>query len=193
MGNRILILQGHPDVAERHLCHALAESYRKGAVSAGRDVRVVEIAKLGLPLLRSAKEWEAEAPAEVEVVQNDILWADHVVLIYPLWIGTTPALVKAFLEQVFRRDFAFSSGANPLVNKKLKGRSARIVVTMGMPAFLYRWYFGAHSLKSLERNLFRFVGFKPVEHTVLGLVENVGDRWRQRWIDKLESLGKQGR
>lgn len=62
-----------------------------------------------------------------------------------------PAVVKAFLEQVFRRGFAFSKDANPLFDRKLKGRSARIVVTMGMPVFLYRWYFGAHSLKSLKR------------------------------------------
>lgn len=191
VGVRILILQGHPDAEQRHLCHALGDAYARGARSAGREVRLLELAEIALPPLRSAEEWKAEAVGEVKAAQENILWADHLVLIYPLWIGTMPAVVKGFLEQVFREDFAF--GGNPLFDKKLKGRSARVIVTMGMPAFLYRWYFGAHSLKSLERNLLGFVGFKPVHDTVLGLVETVGDRTRARWLAKMEALGRRGK
>ena len=46
--------------------------------------------------------------------------------------------------------------------KLLGGRSARVVVTMGMPALVYRWYFRAHSVKSLERNILGFVGIAPI-------------------------------
>ena len=42
----------------------------------------------------------------------------------------------------------------------MSGKSARIVVTMGMPGFWYRWYFRAHSLRSLQRNILKFVGFR---------------------------------
>ena len=28
--------------------------------------------------------------------------------------------------------------------KVLKGKSARIIMTMGMPGIVYRWWFGAH-------------------------------------------------
>jgi putative NADPH-quinone reductase len=192
MGSRILILQGHPDTRVRHLCHALADAYAKGAKAAGREVRLIEIAKLDLPLLRSAEEWKSEPPPHVKAAQDDILWADHLVLIYPLWLGTMPAIVKCFLEQVFRETFAFGEGARALFDKPLKGRSARIVVTMGMPASIYRWYFGAHSLKGLETSFFRFLGFGPVRDTLLGLVENVGQRKRARWLAKMETLGKHG-
>ncbi|MGD8318153.1 MAG: NAD(P)H-dependent oxidoreductase [Myxococcales bacterium] len=174
------------------MCHALADAYATGAKGAGREVRRIEIAKLDLALVRSAEEWKSEAPAPAQAAQQDILWADHVVLFYPLWIGTIPAVVKGFLEQVFREGFAFGTGSRNPFAKPLRGRSARIVVTMGMPAFLYRWYFGAHSLKSLERNLLRFVGFAPVHHTILGLVE-VGSIRRSRWLAKMEALGRHGR
>lgn len=60
---------------------------------------------------------------------------------------------------VARPGFAFSTeGKNPLSKKGLTSRSARVVVTMGMPAAIYRWYFQAHSIKSLERNILGFVG-----------------------------------
>ena len=86
--------------------------------------------------------------------------------------GSMPALLKAFLEQVLRPGFAFGAAERRGMPKKLlAGKSARIVVTMGMPAFFYRLYYRAHSLKSLERNILGFVGIKPVRVTLLG---NVG-------------------
>ena len=83
------------------------------------------------------------------------------VFFFPLGLGDMPALLKGFLEQVTRPGFAFSrEGKNPLANKGLTGRSARVVVTMGMPVTIYRWYFRAHSIKSLERNILGFVGIR---------------------------------
>jgi putative NADPH-quinone reductase len=39
--------------------------------------------------------------------------------------------------------------------KFLSYKSARIIVTLGMPTLRYRWYFRAHSLRSLKRNILR--------------------------------------
>lgn len=52
-----------------------------------------------------------------------------------------PALLKAFFEQTFRYGFALGKEER-IPEGLLKGKSARIVVTMGMPAFIYRWYLG---------------------------------------------------
>lgn len=65
----------------------------------------------------------------------------------------------------------------------------RVVVTMGMPALLYRWYFRAHSVKSLERNILGFVGISPVNETLIGMVDKLGDAGVQKWQDKLRKLG----
>jgi putative NADPH-quinone reductase len=112
------------------------------------------------------------------------------VLFFPLWLGDMPALLKGFLEQVARPGFAFQAeGDNPYAKKGLKGRSARVVVTMGMPALLYRWYFRAHSVKSLERNILGFVGISPVNETLIGMVDKLGDAGVQKWAEKLRRLG----
>jgi putative NADPH-quinone reductase len=65
-------------------------------------------------------------------------------------------------------------------------------VTMGMPAFIFRWYFGAHGLKSLERNILKFCGIAPIRETLVGSVEAVGDAKRRQWIARLEALGRAG-
>jgi putative NADPH-quinone reductase len=104
-----------------------------------------------------------------------------------------PALVKGFLEQVARPGFAMGkSGSTESGKRLLAGRSARIVVTMGMPSLLYRWYFGAHSIRSLERNILRFVGIAPVRRSLIGLVEGSSDARRKRWLTALNGLGQRG-
>ena len=71
----------------------------------------------------------------------------------------------------------------------LAGRSARIIVTMGMPAFVYRWYFRAHGVRGLERSILRFAGMKPVRETLFGGVGEADDGRRQRWLDQMKSYG----
>lgn len=189
---RILLIQGHPDAGARHLGHALAEAYAEAATAAGHEVRRVELAHLDFPMLRSQADWQhGPVPAALAPVQRDVLWAQHLVFVFPLWLGDMPALLKAFLEQLARPGFAFKEAAgNPFGVKGLAGRSARVVVTMGMPAALYRWFFRAHSVKSLERNILGFVGISPVAATLIGGVDDLGTEGVQRWLDKLCRLGR---
>lgn len=187
---RIAIIDGHPD-RERHFCHALADSYEAGAAEGGHEVRRIALGETDVPFLRSRKDWEGPAAPQIVAAQEVIGWADHIVLIYPLWLGAMPALVKAFLEQVFRPGFmipAVISKTSPFTPKS--GKSARIIVTMGMPAFVYRWYFGAHSLRSLERNILAFVGIKPQRHTLIGLIEGMSEEKRAAWLEKVAALGR---
>lgn len=190
---RLLIIQGHPDAGEPHLCHALASAYASGASQAGHELRQVEVATLDFPLLGSQKDWEHGAlPHQLQQAQDDIAWAEHLVLFFPLWLGDMPALLKGFLEQVARPGFAFTreAGGNPFGVKGLTGRSARVVVTMGMPALVYRWYFRAHSLKSLERNILGFVGISPVHTILVGSAGNMLPQDAARWLKRLNLLGQ---
>lgn len=187
----VVVIQGHPDPAGGHLCHALADAYASGAASGGHAVERIEVARLEFPMLRSASEFESgTVPPDIKAAQDAIMRADHLVLVYPLWLGTMPALFKAFLEQSFRPGFALDTDGN--WDELLAGKSARIVVTMGMPALFYRWYYGAHSLKSLERNILGFVGIAPIRETLFGGVEAVSDAKRAKWLSKMEALGRKG-
>lgn len=191
----ITIVQGHPDPQGGHFCHALAESYADGARRGTHETRRIEVAQLEFPLLNSQAEYESgSTPEALKDAQADLLWADHFVIIYPLWLGSLPAKLKGFLEQVFRPEVAFDKSDSGMTWKKLlKGRSARIIVTMGMPAPVYRWYFGAHSLKNLERNILGFIGIKPIRTTLIGMVEAIDDAKRAAWLQKVARLGEDGR
>lgn len=190
MAKRILVLQGHPDPSGNHFGHALAAAYMQAAQQAGHEVRETVIARLDFPLLRTKEDWVNNPPPPVlKAAQDDIVWAEHIVILYPLWLGTMPAVLKAFLEQVLRPNLhGPHKDTSSFFAKPLRGRTAHIIVTMGMPALIYRWFFGAHSLKSLERNVLRFVGIKPLRESLIGLVEGKPER-REKWIAKMRRLG----
>ncbi|MDT8410064.1 MAG: NAD(P)H-dependent oxidoreductase [Wenzhouxiangellaceae bacterium] len=103
-----------------------------------------------------------------------------------------PALLKAFIEQTLRPGFAFDEPHGRPPRKLLVGRSARLVVSMGMPALIYRTFYRAHSVKCLSRNILKFSGFKPVRTSLVGAVES-GTRHRQAWLDRMQKLGSAAR
>ncbi len=190
---RIAIIDGHPDPDPARFIHALAGRYEEGARTFDHAVRRIDVAQLDFPVLRRRSDWEGhDLPADIRQAQETILWAEHLLILYPLWLGDVPALLKAFLEQVLRPGFAFAPKTGGFPHKMLKGRTARVIVTMGMPALFYRAFYGAHSVKSLERNILRFVGIRPIAPLLIGNVEGASDEARTQWLDDVFNLGADG-
>jgi putative NADPH-quinone reductase len=193
MEKRIVVIQGHPSPQQTHLGHALADAYAEGAIAAGHEVRRIEVAQLEFPLLRTADDWKSGAlPEGLRDAQAAIGWANHLVLIFPLWTGTMPALLKGFLEQVARPGFAFRGrpdGRRP--EPALTGKSARVVVTMGMPAFVFRWFYHSYGVRGLRRSILEFCGIKPVRTIYIGMVDDKRFDAKQ-WLAKLRALGGRG-
>lgn len=193
MSRRILIIQGHPDQSRPHFCQALADAYRSGAVAAGHEVEELKLGELSFPLMHSESQWQSgPLPPALEPAQEMIRQADHLVFVYPIWLGTMPALLKGFLEQVLRPGFAFDAAARkgPGGQRPLKGKSARVIVSMGMPGLAYRWFYGAHGYLYFKRNILHFVGIRPVRHSFVGLAGARRDAGRKRWLARIEKLGQ---
>jgi putative NADPH-quinone reductase len=60
-----------------------------------------------------------------------------------------------------------------------------------MPAWLYRWYFLAHGLRGLERNVLRFCGIGKIRESLIGLVESQNSKARAKWLTKMRRFGQQ--
>lgn len=188
---RVIILDGHPHDDPRHFVHALADAYATGA-NGRHQTRRIDIAKLDFPLLRDPADWrEGNVPDGLREAQEALGWASHLVMLYPLWLGDMPALLKAFLEQVARPGLAVQPKDSGVYEKLLIGKSSRLIVAMGIPALAYELFFRAHSVKAFKRNILKFVGPKPVRFSIGGNVEGSA-RHRTRWLVKVERLGRAG-
>lgn len=187
---KFTIIEGHPDPSASRLNRALADRYAEAAVAAGHEVRRIDVARMEIPLLRSADEFVREpASNEIRAAQADIAWADRLAVFFPLWIGDMPALLKAFVEQTFRPGFALGYGNGRSPRGLLTGKSARIVVTMGMPSLIYRTLYGEHAIKSLILNL-GMCGVAPARATLIGNAGEVCESRARRLFARMERLAK---
>ncbi|CDX20692.1 conserved hypothetical protein [Mesorhizobium sp. ORS 3324] len=193
MSRRILVVVGHPDPSPDRLCRALASAYAEGAQRVGHVVRKIDLAQLEFPMLRTTQEFEhGMIPDSLREAAEAVAWAQHIVFVFPLWLGTMPAMLKAFLEQVMRPGtaFAYRDKGQGFARSLLRGRSARLVVTMGMPAPVYRIWFLSHGIAGMRRGILNFVGIKPVRETLFGMVANASDAKRTGWVNQMQRLGE---
>ncbi len=193
MPKTICVIDGHPDPADGHFVNALADAYVAGAQSGGHVVSRIEIGKLPLTFLSNAEAFASDPAPEIITERQKMAEADHVVMIYPLWMGTMPAALKAFIELAACGGFFLDTGGDSSAwpAQKMKGKSARLIVTMGMPSAAYRLIFGGHSVKGIEQGILKISGFSPVRHTILGGVEG-SSASRAKMLAKIEALGRGG-
>lgn len=187
---RVTIIDAHPDPDPARYLHALAAAYAEGAHEGGHEVRSIALGDINIPILHSRDSWQHEpVPVDLQDAQDAIGWAQHITFLYPLWLGDVPALFKAFLEQVLRPGFAVGDDVGKGPEKILHGRTAHIAVTMGMPAFFYRAYYGAHSVRSFRRNILDMVGIETRTVSLIGNVEG-SERHRLKWLDRMAMHGR---
>ncbi len=188
---RIMIVVGHPHADS--YCEALGEAYRRGAEAGGHQAHLFALARMKFDaILRMGYRGEQPLERDLVAARQVLKACDHLVLVFPLWCGDMPAILKGFIERVLQPDLLAIQAAGSKADwKVLKGKSARIIMTMGMPGWFYRWYFGAHALKIVRRNILHFTGVKPVRPTIYGMIEAVSDDTRKEWLREVEALGHQ--
>src|SRR5688572_30784967 len=139
---RVLLILGHP--RERSFCGALLNAFRAGAMQAGVDFREIHVSELSFdPDVRYASPNDQPLEPDLCAAQASIVWAEHLVLVYPTWWGTAPARLKAFLDRVLTPDFAFRHDADGGWTPLLIGKTAQLVTTMDTPSLVYRWIYGS--------------------------------------------------
>ena len=190
---KIMIVVGHPHADS--YCEALGEAYRRGAEEAGHQAQLFVLARMSFDaILRDGYRGEQVLEPDLVTARQALKASDHLVLVFPLWCGAMPAILKGFIERVLQPDLLAIHAAGYKADwKVLKGKSARVIMTMGMPGWFYRWYFGAHALKLLRRNILHLTGVKPVHSTIHGMVDTVSKDTRQEWLSEAEALGQQAR
>ncbi|MEL6568139.1 MAG: NAD(P)H-dependent oxidoreductase [Pseudomonadota bacterium] len=191
MSKTVCIINAHPDPSPDRLIHAICDAAEEGARGAGHTVSRINIGALDFPLLTTAEEF-AEPPVEPILSERaKIADADHVFIAFPLWIGAMPAKARAFFEQAARADFFIVQEGDEVgwPVQLMKGKSAHIVVTMGMPSLVYRFGMDAGAVKALERALLGLSGFSPVHHTIIGGVGSKTDDDRSKILKQMADLG----
>ncbi|OGZ03828.1 MAG: hypothetical protein A2648_02645 [Candidatus Lloydbacteria bacterium RIFCSPHIGHO2_01_FULL_41_20] len=186
---KVLVFLGHTD--RNTFIGALADSYEKGAKEAGHEVKRINISELNFdPILYKGYKVIQQLEPDLKLVQESIKWCDHFVLLYPNWWATMPAILKGMFDRMWLPSFAFNFNKNGFGWKKLlKGRSARVVITMDTPPLTSRILFG-DNCNEIKKAILEFAGFSPVRVNKIGAVKNMNEAQRESAKNDVLNLGK---
>ena len=187
---RIFILLGHTDPAT--LSGAFVDCYEDHAKAAGHEIRRQDIGEMHFdPVLHEG--YKTIQPLEPDLVdfQENIRWAEHIVIIYPVWWGSLPAKLKGLFDRAWLPHYAFTFADHGLSWKKLlKGRTARVITSANTSPLLLRLMYGPPTVV-LALCLLRFAGIRA-RSTVFGPSERASDRAKARWFRKVARLAHRG-
>lgn len=186
----VLIILGHP--RKQSFSGALADAYREGALDAAMDVRQLNLADMSFnPNVITPSPRHQESEDGISQAQNLILWADHLVFVYPTWWGTMPALLKGFLDRVFTPGFAFEElEESQRWEKLLKGKSAQLITTMDTPLWVYRWIYKTPGHNAIGQATLQFCGISPVRTLSFSPIKHSSTKQREAWLDLAKQKGK---
>lgn len=152
----ILIVSAHPEPAS--LTHALRDVAADQLGSDGHTVRIFDLyaehwksavdradftllpaaARLKVPAASGTAYTSATLTDDVASAQQALLWADALILAFPLWWFSMPAILKGWIDRVWSFGFAYGVGEHSdrrwgdrYGEGKLAGRRAMLLVTAG--------------------------------------------------------------
>lgn len=186
---KILVILGHPH--GESLSASLGRAYAEGARESGAETRVLSLSDLKFdPVLRAGyRQLQALEPDLVEA-QNQIAWAYHIVIVFPIWWGGVPALLKGFLDRAILPGFGFRYRSNSSYwDKLLTGKTARLIVLSDAPSFWVRLVQGDAAVKMMKKSTLEFCGIKPVRISRFDRIKFSTPERRAQWISQVRDLG----
>jgi len=191
MSKRILVIAGNPK--QNSFSNHLAKIYADAAEH-NSDLRLMSLSDMNFnPDLTSGYDQEQALEDALLEFQRSINWANHLVLVTPLWWGFIPAKLKGLFDRAFLPGFAFKYEEGKSVQTKLLiNKTSRIIITMDTPPWYYRFVLGAPALKQLKTSTLEFVGFNSVKHNYFGPLISSTDKSRNEWIKTVARLGAMG-
>jgi len=184
---KILIIFGHSH--KGGLCNEITDEYEKGARKSGAEIKRINIGDLKFdPILYDGYRRIQKLEPDLIQSQKDIKWANHIVLVYPVWWASMPALLKGFFDRVFLPGFAFHFKGVIRWDRLLKGRTAELLISMGAAKIYYKLT-GSLSEKVMK-NIFHFCGIKIKRTAIFDLAQNMNSRKKEKFLKKAYKLGK---
>lgn len=191
MAKKILVLLGHPD--KETYSGQIADRYEQGARAGGHEVARVNIGEITFdPILHKGYKEIQQLEPDLLSLQEKIRWADHLVIVYPNWWCTMPAILKGLFDRLWLPGFAFNfDKQTKKLIQRLSGKTARVIIVAGTHSpFQTWWKFGDYT-NEIQYGILEFAGFKT-KVSAFGPCDHVDNVCREDWLGDVEQLAKDG-
>ncbi len=175
----ILIVKAHPSSLGH--THKIAETYANAKKAKGHTVKIVDLyaKEYQTPYLSFENIREMTPPSTQKIFEDQVTWANEIVVVHPIWWGMPPAIMKNWVDITFWVHFAYRYSPEGEVIKMLNEKTAKIFATCGGTGWWY--HFPLLPLYSYWKIcVFWFTG---VEVTDIKICSNL-DKWCGEKADK---------
>lgn len=196
---KTLIVFNHP--YDGSYCNAILESVQEGLKLGGHKCKLIHLDKDGFDPVMRGKDLMAfvqagkvgeEALRVVDPIvmtyKKKLEWAEHLVMIFPIWWMSMPAMMKGFVDKVIFPSVAYNMDGGRLKSRLLALRQVTVITTMNTPADVYREMFNNSVEGSLIKGTFNQIGIHDVRWISLNKVKQSGDEKRREWLDDLRDI-----
>lgn len=187
----MLVVLAHPSLAS--LNHALARAAVAAAEAAGAAVALHDLYRDGFdPRLQAAEVDTSDFADELAAgYARDLLAADLLVVVHPVWFFQLPATLKGWVDRVVRQGVAFDLDAHGNVTGRLRTRSALVVTTGNASAAVEREVFGDPVTRFWRDVVLAPAGVGGVERLAFSPVRGSTDAARAAWLRQVgEAVGE---
>jgi len=163
----------------------------EGVRQAGGEAELLALGDLDFdPVLRGGKPGGQPLEPDLLAARASIERADHVTWVFPVWWGSTPAVLKGFVDRTFLPGWAFNVRPSGMPEGLLAGRSATMLVTMDAPGWFDRIVYGRSARRAMGRATLWYTGFSPIRSRVFPLVHSSTPKLRERWLQRALADGQ---
>jgi len=187
-----LIVVAHP--SPNSLSHAMASASQRALVARGYEVAYHDLYAEHFDPVQPTGEVENVSSSNELVEKHcaDLAGADLILIFHPNWWGQPPAILKGWVDRVFRLDTAYAYppgvGFEGIPVGLLRARHAIVVNTSNTPAEREATVFG-DPLETLWKNcVFSLCGVSSVIRRMYSPVSSSTAQQRATWLSEITAL-----
>ena len=194
---KTLIIYNHPH--EGSFCSAIRDAVQTGLDTGGHSYKLINLDADGFdPVMREkdlaafvmgsrndGREIEGIDPL-VSIYVDKMKWAERIVMIFPIWWMTMPAMTKGFIDKVIFPGLTYRMEGGRLLSTLPRLKQVVIITTMNTPSAIYETTFGNSLEGSLIKGTFNQIGIHDIRWISLNNVKHVDDEKRWLWLDEIE-------
>ena len=187
---KVLVVIGHQH--QGSFCHALARAVVEEAEAAGHEVVFHDLyAENFDPILPHGEiTGDAELDPAISRHCDELLAADMIVMVHPNWWGQPPAILKGWIDRVFRQGTIYRFGEDGKVASEIAGSAALVFTTSNTPREIELEAFGDPLQNLWENCIFGLCGItnftrRNFESVIMSTPEE-----RKQWLVDLRETVK---
>ncbi len=188
---KIVIICGHPDTDS--FSGSILDHYEIAAVEAEHEIIRYNLGELNFdPILHKGYKEIQHLEPDLVMIQDAILECDHLVIAYPNWWCSMPALLKGLFDRIWLPGFAFNFNKDTKkVEEHLSGKTARVFVLSGSQSPLKTWWKFGDFTNEIQYGILEFAGIST-QVNVYGPCDHVDDNKKDKWMREVAGLGIKG-